>query len=90
MNEYVFTLFITGQTARSEIAVANLREICAKWFEGRCQVTIIDVLEHPDEAERSHVLATPMLIKVHPPPAQRIIGDLSDLEKVKASLGISW
>ena len=88
MNEYVFKLFITGRTARSEVAVSNLRKICAKWLEGQCQVMIVDVLEQPDEAETHHVLATPMLIKVHPPPVQRIIGDLSDLEKVKASLGL--
>ena len=67
-----------------------LRQICARWFDGKCQITIIDVLEQPDEAERNHVLATPTLIKVHPPPVQRIIGDLSDLEKVRANLGLSW
>jgi circadian clock protein KaiB len=90
MNEYVFKLFITGQTARSEVAVANLRQLCARYLNGKCQVTIIDVLEQPEEAENSHVLATPMLVKVHPPPVQRIIGDLSDLDKVRANLGLSW
>ena len=90
MNQYVFKLYITGQTARSETAVTNLRQICARWFDGKCQITIVDVLEQPDEAERNHVLATPTLVKVHPPPVQRIIGDLSDLEKVRANLGLSW
>ena len=90
MNEYVFKLFITGQTARSEVAVANLRQLCARHLNGQCRVIIIDVLEQPEEAESNRVLATPMLVKVHPPPVQRIIGDLSDLEKVRANLGLSW
>lgn len=88
MNQYVFKLFITGQTARSEVAVANLRQICSKWFDGQCQILIVDVLEQPEEAESNHILATPTLVKMHPPPVQRVIGDLSDLEKVRVNLGL--
>jgi circadian clock protein KaiB len=89
MNQYVFKLFITGQTARSEMAIANLRHICDRWFGGQCQIVVIDVLEQPEEAELEHIMATPTLIKQYPPPVQRIIGDLSDLEKVRANLGFT-
>lgn len=89
MNQHVFKLFITGRTIRSEVAIANLRHICDSWFGGQCQIVIVDVLEQPEEAEREHILATPTLIKQYPPPVQRIIGDLSDLEKVRANLGFA-
>jgi circadian clock protein KaiB len=89
MNQYVFKLYVTGRTSKSEVAILNLHRICDRWFEGNCRITVIDVLEQPDEAERDHIMATPTLIKLYPPPVQRIIGDLSDLEKVRTNLGFS-
>ena len=88
MNAYILRLYITGQTLRSAQAVANLQRICADWLDGQCDVTVIDVLEQPDLAEQDRVLATPTLLKVAPPPARRVIGDLADTEKVLWGLGL--
>lgn len=81
-------LYVTGLTARSQSAIANLREICTTEFGENYRLDIIDVLEHPELAEQEKILATPSLIKTLPPPISRLIGDLSDREKVLFSLEI--
>jgi circadian clock protein KaiB len=68
------------------MAIANLRRICEQELGGQYQLEIIDVLEHPDLAEEDKVLATPTLIKQLPPPLRKVIGDLSDKEKVLLGL----
>jgi circadian clock protein KaiB len=88
MNAYVLKLYITGQTPRSAQAIAHLQRICADWLNGQCEITVIDVLERPDLAEQDKVLATPTLIKASPQPARRVIGDLSDIERVMWGLGL--
>ena len=81
-------LYVTGKTSRSEYAIANLREICEKDLKGQYELTIIDVLEQPQLAEDDRILATPTLIKELPKPIRRIIGDLSETEKVLLGLDI--
>jgi circadian clock protein KaiB len=88
MNKYTLTLFITGETSRSKRAIANLKRICEEELKGQYEMVIIDTLERPQLAEEENVLATPMLIKQLPPPLRRIIGDLSDIEKVLLGLDI--
>jgi len=88
MNRFVLTLYVTGQTSRSERAIANLRRICDEDLEGLYEMVVIDVLEQPQLAEDEKILATPTLIKALPPPLRRIIGDLSDTEKVVFGLDI--
>jgi circadian clock protein KaiB len=88
MNKYLLKLFITGQTPRSERAIANLRRICDEELKGQYEIVIIDTLERPQMAEEENVLATPMLIKQLPPPLRRIIGDLSDTEQVLLGLDL--
>jgi circadian clock protein KaiB len=78
------TLFITGQTRRSEQAVRQLQGLLGGLEN--CQLTVVDVLEHPEMAERLGILATPTLIKDHPPPVRRLIGDLTDVSRVRAEL----
>ncbi len=86
MNKYILRLYITGQTPKSERAIENLRRICEDELDGQYQMVIIDVLERPQLAEDEKILATPTLIKELPPPLRRIIGDLSDTEKVLLGL----
>lgn len=86
MNKYILRLYITGQTPKSERAIENLRRICEEELNGQYQMVIIDVLERPQLAEDEKILATPTLIKELPPPLRRIIGDLSDTEKVLLGL----
>ncbi len=88
MKEYMLKLYITGQTPRSERAIANLRRICEEELEGRYDLQIIDVLERPQLAENEKIMATPTLIRVLPPPLRRIIGDLSDKDQVLVGLAI--
>ena len=83
---YVLKLYVTGSSPRTSIAIANLRRICEHELQGRYELQIIDVLEHPQLAEDEKILATPTLIKHLPPPLRRVIGDLSDREKVLLGL----
>ncbi len=84
---YVLTLYIAGPSVRSERAVANLRGICER-LPGRCELTIVDVLERPQLAERDRILATPTVIREFPLPRRRIIGDLSDVATVMLRLDL--
>lgn len=79
---YVLKLFVTGTSPRAEIAIQNLRRICETELNGEYELEVIDVLEHPQRAEDERILATPTLIKSLPPPLRRVIGDLSDSQKV--------
>lgn len=88
MNKYLLKLYITGQTARSVRALSNLRYICEKELEDQYELVVIDVLERPQLAEDEKIIATPTLIKALPPPVRRIIGDLSNQEKVLLGLDI--
>jgi circadian clock protein KaiB len=89
MNKYVLRLYVSGRTSRSERAVDTLRRICEQQLSGRCDMTIIDVLERPQLAEDERILATPTLVRYSPPPARRIIGDLSDLSQVLLGLDLA-
>jgi circadian clock protein KaiB len=88
VGKYKFQLFVTGNTSRSELAITNLYRMCEKYLSEQWEVVIIDVLEQPFLAEEAKILATPTLLKVSPPPVRKVIGDLSDLEKVMAGLGL--
>lgn len=88
MNKVLLRLYVTGQTSRARQAVANLERICANELGGQYQVEIVDVLDNPQLAEDDKILATPTLIKTLPPPLRRIVGDLSDAEKVLLGLDI--
>lgn len=81
-------LYVTGSSPRTNTAIANLERICAEELEGRYELEIIDVLEAPQLAEDMKILATPTLIKQLPPPLRRVIGDLSDKEKVLLGLEV--
>jgi circadian clock protein KaiB len=84
----VLKLYITGRSPRAERAIANLRRLCKEELEGCYELEIIDVLEHPQLAENDRILATPTLIKQLPPPLRRVIGDLSNRDKVLLGLDV--
>jgi circadian clock protein KaiB len=81
-------LYVTGKTPRSERAITNLHRLCKEELEGQYELSIIDVLEYPQLAENEKIIATPTLIKELPPPLRRVIGDLSDKERVLLGLDI--
>jgi circadian clock protein KaiB len=86
MSKYVFKLFIAGQSPRSQRAVADVRRLCDELLDGAYDLKIIDVSQQSPLAEADRVLATPTLLKERPLPARRLIGDLSDPQKVLAGL----
>lgn len=88
MSKYLLRLFVTGASTRTAIAISNLRRICEQELEGQFDLEIIDVLEFPELAEDEKILATPTLIKSLPLPLRRVIGDLSDTEKVLLGLEV--
>ena len=87
-NKISLKLYITGHTPKSERAIANMQSICQNELQGQYKLVIIDVLERPQLAEDEKILATPTLIKALPPPLARVIGDLSDTEKVLIGLNM--
>lgn len=88
LSNFVLRLYVTGKTARAEKAIANLRRICEDDLRGQYELEIIDVLQKPQLAEDEKILATPTLIKRLPPPLRRVIGDLSDKERVLLGLDV--
>jgi len=89
MPQFVLKLYVTGQSPRSEEAIANVRRICEQALHGRYRLSIVDVLEHPPLAEADKVRATPMLIKERPVPVRRVVGELSDAAAVLRELGVA-
>ncbi len=81
-------LYVTGQTPTSMRAIANIQRICEEELRGQYEMVVIDVLERPQLAEDEKILATPTLIKKLPPPLRRVIGDMSDTEKVLLGLDL--
>ncbi len=88
MSKYTLKLYVTGLTRRSSTAISNLRSICKNDLNDEVELDIIDVLERPQLAEDEKILATPTLIKVLPAPVRRILGDLSDRDRVLIGLDI--
>lgn len=88
MEKFHLKLYVTGKTPRSENAIRNLRQLCDEHLAGKYEIDIIDILEQPQLAEDDRILATPTLIKDLPPPLRRLIGDLSEKEKVLIGLDL--
>ena len=88
MSKHVLKLYVTGNTPRSERAIANLQRICEQDLKGKYEMKVINILEQPQLAEDEKIIATPTLIKELPPPIRRIIGDLSNTEKVLIGLDL--
>lgn len=88
MSKFRLRLYVTGRTPQSQRAIDNLRRICEAELAGHYEIEVIDVLEHPALAENEKILATPTLVKRLPEPVRKIIGDLSDREKVLLGLDL--
>ncbi|GAB3851716.1 circadian clock protein KaiB [Hymenobacter terrigena] len=87
--EYVLHLYITGATPNSTRAVRNIKDICELHLKGRYELLIVDVFQQPDLAEREDLIGVPTLIKRSPGLVRRLVGDLSDRERVLKALGIN-
>lgn len=85
---YKLRLYVAGQTYRSINAMANLRQVCETHLAGHYEIEVIDLLRNPELAAGDQILAIPTLVRRLPAPLKRIIGDLSDTEKVIVGLNI--
>jgi circadian clock protein KaiB len=85
---YELKLYVAGSTPKSIAALANLREICKKYLEGIYSLEVIDLIVRPDLARSDQVLALPTLVRKLPQPVKKIIGDLSNTERVLVGLDI--
>ena len=87
-DTYILRLFITGILPNSIRAVVNCKALCEKYLENRYELEIIDIYQQPELAVNEEIIAVPVLIKKFPLPEERVIGDLSDIEKVLQSLDL--
>jgi circadian clock protein KaiB len=87
-GHYNLRLYVAGQTPKSITALVNLKKICEEHLVGRYQIEVIDLLEHPQLAAGDQILAVPTLVRRLPEPLKRIIGNLSDMERVLVGLDL--
>jgi circadian clock protein KaiB len=85
---YVLRLYVAGLTARSRNAIANITSICEEHLPGRYDLQVIDIYQRPILAREEQIVATPTLVKKLPVPLRRLIGDLSEKEKVLVGLDL--
>ena len=87
-EDFVLRLFVAGATKRSHNAITNVRSICEQHFPGRFELEVIDVYTHPKETRDLQIVCTPTLVRLSPGPLRRIVGDLSDRERVLRGLSL--
>jgi len=87
-KKYILRLYVAGATPRSMAAITNIKKICEENLDGRYVLEVIDLYQQPQLAAGHQIIAIPTLIKELPPPLRRIIGDLSDTEKVLIGLDL--
>jgi circadian clock protein KaiB len=85
---YVLRLYVTGMTPRSTEAVATIKSLCEELLEGRYDLEVIDIYQHPVLARDEQIIAAPTLVKALPAPLRRLIGNLSDRERVLLGLDL--
>jgi circadian clock protein KaiB len=87
--EYLLHLYITGATPNSTRAVRNIKDICELHLKGRYELVIVDIYQQPELAQQEDLIGVPTLIKRRPGLVRRLVGDLSDQERVLKALGIT-
>ena len=87
-SQYVLKLYITGMTPKIEQGLGSLLKACDRYLKGHYEFKIIDILENDELASSDRILATPTLIRAEPPPTKRVIGDITNTDKVMAGLDL--
>jgi circadian clock protein KaiB len=87
-EEWILRLYVAGQSARSSAALKNLEAICEEHLAGRYRIELIDLLKQPQLARGDQIVAVPTLVRHLPPPIKKIIGDLSNEERVLVGLDL--
>ena len=88
LESWVLRLYIAGQSLKSMTAISNLKKICEEYLNGRYEIEVIDLLEYPELAGEHQILAIPTLLRVSPSPVRKLIGDLSNTERVLIGLNL--
>ena len=87
-GHYVLRLYLTGHTSRSLKAVQAVKTLCEEHLRGRYELEIVDLCQQPERAEIDQIIAAPTLVKELPPPLRRLIGDLTDPDRVLVALNL--
>ena len=87
-DKWILRLYVAGQTPKCLAAFTNLKKICAEYLDGRYRIEIIDLLENPQLARGDQIIAIPTLVRNLPEPVRKIIGDLSNTERVLVGLDL--
>lgn len=87
-TRYVLRLYVTGVTPHSTHAIVNIRKICEEHLQGRYELEVVDICQHPALAEGEQIIAAPTLIKKLPLPLRRFIGDMSQTERILLGLDL--
>jgi len=87
-EKYLLRLYVTGMTPRSADAIARIKSICEEFLAGRYDLEVIDIYQQPTLAKGEQIIATPTLIKRLPSPLRRLVGDLSNKERVLLGLDL--
>ena len=89
-GRFVLRLFVTGMTPRSTRAIRAVRALCEERLKDHCKLEIIDIYQQPQMMRDEQILATPTLVKYEPAPLRRIIGDMSDTNRLCFGLGLAY
>ena len=87
-GNWTLKLYVAGQTPKSLKAFANLRKICETYLQGKYTIEIVDVMKNPEVGQADQIFAIPTLVRKLPPPLVKIIGDLSNTDKVLVGLNV--
>jgi len=87
-EQWTLRLYIAGQTPRSLTAFANLKKLCEQHLAGRYQIEVVDLLKAPQLGAKDQIVALPTLIRRLPEPVRRVIGDLSNAERVRLGINL--
>ena len=88
-GRYLLSLFVTGSTPRSVRAIQNIRAFCEARLHGRYELKVIDIYQHPERIKAEQIVATPTLVKKMPLPMRRLIGDLSNKDRLLVGLDVA-
>lgn len=87
-KKYVLRLYVTGSTAQSGKAIQNIRNVCDEHLKGRYELEVIDIHQQPVLAQGEQIIAAPTLIKTLPAPLRKLVGNLSDMDRVLMGLDL--
>jgi len=87
-ERYILRLFVAGITPKSERAIRSVKEVCEQYLKGRYDLEIVDIYQRPETLKEDQVVVAPTLIKRLPEPLRRLIGDMTDREKILVGLNL--